>query len=59
MKSSSKNKIEGKIHQVKGSIKETVGRVLNNRELETEGWLENKKGKVKEKIGQLKKMVKK
>jgi uncharacterized protein YjbJ (UPF0337 family) len=59
MKSSSKNKIEGKIHQVKGTIKETVGRVLNNRAMEDAGGLENIKGQFKEKIGQLKKMVKK
>jgi uncharacterized protein YjbJ (UPF0337 family) len=59
VKSSSKNKIEGKMHQVKGTIKETVGKVLNNKEMAAEGKLEKMKGKVDAKIGQFKKMIKK
>ncbi len=59
MKSSTKNNIDGKMHQVKGTIKQTIGKVLNNRGMEAKGKLENIKGKVEEKIGQLKKIVKK
>jgi uncharacterized protein YjbJ (UPF0337 family) len=33
MKSSTKDNIEGKMHQVKGKAKETVGKVVKNRNL--------------------------
>lgn len=59
MKSSTQDKAEGKMHQVKGKIKETVGRVVKNRELEIEGKVENLDGKVQEKVGEIKKIVEK
>jgi len=37
MKSSTQDKAEGKFHQVKGKIKETVGKVVGNHDLEAEG----------------------
>lgn len=57
MKSSTKDSAEGKMHQVKGKIKETVGKVVGNRDLATEGRVENLDGKVQEKLGQIKKIV--
>jgi uncharacterized protein YjbJ (UPF0337 family) len=57
MKSSTKDNIEGKMHLVKGKIKEVVGKVVNNSQLEAEGKVENLEGKVQEKISQLKKVV--
>jgi uncharacterized protein YjbJ (UPF0337 family) len=54
MKSSTEDKAEGKWHQVKGKIKEGVGKTVGNRDLEAEGQAENVKGKVKEKIGEIK-----
>jgi uncharacterized protein YjbJ (UPF0337 family) len=57
MKSSTKDNIEGKMHLVKGKIKEVVGKVVNNSQMEAEGKVENLEGKVQEKISQLKKVV--
>ena len=36
MKTSTKDEVEGKVHEVKGKIKEQVGRATNNSDLETE-----------------------
>lgn len=57
MKSSTKDNAEGKMHQVKGKIKDAVGKIVGNRNLEAEGKGENLAGKVQEKIGQIKKVV--
>jgi len=57
MKSSTKDNVEGKMHQVKGAVKEAVGKVVGNRDLETEGKLENLDGKVQEKVGEVKKVL--
>lgn len=59
MKSSTQDKAEGTMHQVKGKIKETVGRVIDNPEIEIEGKVENLDGKIQEKVGQLKDVVEK
>jgi len=56
MKSSTKDNAEGKMHQVKGKIKETVGKVVHNSNLEAEGITEKIAGKAQEKIGQIKKV---
>jgi uncharacterized protein YjbJ (UPF0337 family) len=55
MKSSTKDNVEGKMHQVKGKIKETVGNVVGNDDLEAEGKVEKLHGKVQEKLGQVEK----
>ena len=57
MKSSSKDNAEGKMHQVKGKIKEVVGIIAGNRDLEGEGKNENLDGKAQKRIGQIKKVV--
>ena len=57
MKSSTKDNAEGKIHQVKGKIKEVVGKIVGNRDLEAEGKDENLDGNVQDKIGQIEKVV--
>jgi uncharacterized protein YjbJ (UPF0337 family) len=57
MKSSTRDNVEGKLHQVKGKVKETVGRVVNDRQMEGEGIAENIGGKAQEKIGQIKKVT--
>jgi uncharacterized protein YjbJ (UPF0337 family) len=56
MKSSTKDKVEGKIHQVKGRIKESGGKAVGNEDLEAEGKGENLKGKVQDKVGDVKKV---
>ena len=57
MKSSTRDNLEGKMHLVKGKIKEVVGKAAGNQDLEAEGKVENLEGKVQEKISQLKKVV--
>jgi uncharacterized protein YjbJ (UPF0337 family) len=57
MKSSTRDNVEGKVHQVKGKIKETVGRVVRDRDLEAEGIVEKVGGKAQEKIGEIKKVA--
>ena len=59
MKSGTQDKVEGKMHQVKGAIKEAVGKVTDDREMEIEGKVENLDGKIQEKVGQIKKVVEK
>lgn len=56
MKSSTKDQVAGKFHQVKGRIKEVAGELSDNPKLEAEGIGENMAGKVQEKIGQVKKV---
>jgi uncharacterized protein YjbJ (UPF0337 family) len=57
MKQSTKDTAEGKMHQVKGKVKETVGKAVGNEDLEAEGKVENLHGKVQEKLGQVEKIV--
>jgi len=57
MKSSTRDEAEGKLHQVKGKIKEVAGKLSDNPELEAEGTDEKIAEKVQEKIGQVKKVV--
>lgn len=57
MKSSTKDQVQGTIHQVKGSIKEIAGILSDNKKLEDEGIDEKITGKVQDKIGQVKKVL--
>jgi len=57
MKSSTRDEAEGKMHQVKGKIKEIAGKVIMNPDLKAEGKGEIRTGKVQEKIGEIKKIV--
>jgi uncharacterized protein YjbJ (UPF0337 family) len=57
MKPSTKNEIAGKMHEVKGRIKEKVGHLTNNPDLEADGTGEKVAGKVQKKIGELEKVV--
>jgi len=45
------------MHQVKGKIKDTVGKIVGNRNLETEGKVENLTGKIQERVGKIKKVL--
>lgn len=57
MKSGTQDQVEGKLHGAKGQIKETVGKLTNNKNLEAEGIIEKAEGKAQEKVGQVKKIV--
>ena len=57
MKSSTRDQVEGKYHQLKGKIKETAGKLSDNPKLEAKGTGENIAGKVQEKIGQVNRVL--
>lgn len=59
MKSSTKDIAEGKLHQAKGKIKEVVGVVVNDPELEIEGKGEKLSGHIQEKVGHIEKVLEK
>lgn len=52
-----KDELEGKLDQAKGAVKETVGRVTNDRDLEAEGSADRTGGKVQEGFGTAKRKV--
>jgi uncharacterized protein YjbJ (UPF0337 family) len=54
MKTSTRDKAEGTFHEVKGKVKEVVGKLTDNPKLKLEGTAENIAGKVQSKIGQVK-----
>jgi len=57
MKPSTENEIAGKVHEVKGTIKEKVGKLTNDPDLEGEGIGEKIAGKVQKKVGQVEKAL--
>lgn len=57
LKPSTQDRTEGKLHQVKGKIKEEVGKVTNDPDLEVSGDAEKKIGKVQNWIGRAEKAV--
>jgi uncharacterized protein YjbJ (UPF0337 family) len=59
MKSSTKDQVVGKFHELKGTAKEIAGKLSDNPKLEGEGIGEKIAGKVQEKIGQIKKVLEK
>ncbi|MBV6846230.1 CsbD family protein [Xanthomonas campestris pv. paulliniae] len=48
-----KNRIEGAAKQVKGSVKEAIGRVTGDKSTELEGAAEKNVGKVQRKAGEV------
>ena len=59
MKQSTKHRAKGKFHELKGKVKETVGRATNDPDVEAEGLGEKIGGKVLKKIGQVEKALEK
>ncbi len=57
MKPSTDDQATGKLHEVKGAIKETVGKVTNDPELETDGNAEKNAGKALNWIGKVENLV--
>ena len=56
MKSSTTDKIEGALHEVKGKVKEVTGKIIGNPNLRDEGTAEKVSGKVQRKVGDVKKV---
>jgi uncharacterized protein YjbJ (UPF0337 family) len=53
-----KDQVKGRVEQAKGSIKETTGKVVGNRELEGEGAVDKATGKAQATYGDVKEKVK-
>lgn len=52
-----RDEVEGKWDQAKGKTKETIGRAIDDDELETEGGAEHAGGKVQEGFGKARRKV--
>ena len=52
-----RDEMEGKIDQAKGTVKENVGRVIGDRDMETEGAADRAGGNVQESYGETKRKV--
>jgi uncharacterized protein YjbJ (UPF0337 family) len=59
MKPSTKDQIEGTLHDMKGKLKEKAGKATDNPTLTTEGKNEKLAGKVQKKVGQIEKVLEK
>ena len=59
MSPSTNDQVKGGLHEAKGKVKETVGHVVNNPDLEAEGKTENLAGKIQKKVGQIEKVFEK
>lgn len=57
MKPSTDDKTTGKLHEVKGTIKQKVGELTKNPDLEAEGRAEKNAGKVQNWVGKVEKTV--
>lgn len=57
MKPSTKDQAEGKLHEVKGKLKEQVGNLMLDPKLEREGTDEKHAGQLQQKIGQVEKLL--
>ena len=59
MKQSTKDQAAGKLHEMKGKIREKAGQVTNNPNLADEGQGEKIAGKIQKKVGQIEKVFEK
>ena len=59
MKDSTKDKVEGAAHELKGTVKEKLGRAAKDPDLETEGTAEKVGGKIQKKVGDIEKVIEK
>jgi uncharacterized protein YjbJ (UPF0337 family) len=59
MNDSTKDKVEGAAHELKGKVKEKLGRATRDPDLETEGTAEKVGGKIQKKVGDIEKVIEK
>jgi uncharacterized protein YjbJ (UPF0337 family) len=59
MQDSTKDQVEGALHELKGTVKEKAGQLVNDPNLEAEGQAENLVGKVQTKVGHIEKVLEK
>lgn len=56
MRSSTKDKIKGSVHKVKGAIKEKAGKASGDPDLQDRGTAEKVGGAIQKKVGDVKKV---
>jgi uncharacterized protein YjbJ (UPF0337 family) len=56
-KPSTKDQLEGNLHDLKGKVKQKAGQIVNDPNLEAEGEAEKIAGKIQKKIGQVEKVL--
>jgi uncharacterized protein YjbJ (UPF0337 family) len=56
MKESTKDKIEGTLHEAKGKVKEETGKAIGNPDLQDRGTGEKVAGKVQKKVADIEKV---
>jgi uncharacterized protein YjbJ (UPF0337 family) len=59
MKDSTKDKVQGAVHEAKGKVKEKIGQLTKNPRLEDEGTDEKVAGKIQKKVGDVEKVFEK
>jgi len=57
MKLSTSDKATGKVHEVKGAVKQKAGELTGNRNLEADGRAEKNVGKVQNFAGKVEKVI--
>ena len=59
MKPGTKDQLEGKLHELKGTAKQKAGQLANNPNLKAEGQSEKLAGTVQKKVGQIEEVFEK
>ena len=59
MTQSTQDRIKGKLHELKGNVKETAGQATNNPDLTAEGRGEHLAGTIQKKIGRIEEVFEK
>lgn len=57
MPNSTRQQLEGKLHEAKGDAKKKAGKLTNDPALESEGQTEKIAGTVQKKLGELEKLI--
>jgi len=57
MKASTKNRLEGTYHEMKGAVKEAVGKTVNSPRVAIAGHVEKTAGKAQAKVGKAEKII--
>ena len=57
MKPSTEDKTTGTLHEAKGTVKEKVGKFINNPDLEADGKAEKNAGKAQNWVGKVENLV--
>ena len=49
-----KDRIKGKIEEIKGDLKQRIGGASKDRSTQVEGWVEEQKGRIRQGVGDVK-----